>query len=160
MIRRRLSYFVIVAFVILLLLLLRTNRRPSQVKVDVTVDPNDQLLISIKNPTAHEILFDDPRVHSSFSQFDWELFSGQDIVLDSKQTHVEINPLMPFHFALADIEPHRSFQRALTNYYSELGDRGYLQKADTFLWYCRLWDQTAARWIVATGAVQLHNGNK
>ena len=130
-----------------------------KVGISVGVGTNAQFVLTIVNPTTHVILFDDPRVTSSAARFDWELVSGRDVVAKGGQNRVEMDPLLPAHISHGpvDVGPGRPFEVNLTNYYPALAKRDLIGTADSFLWYCRLWDMTNGSWIQANGVAHLHS---
>lgn len=125
------------------------------VRITVAVDTNAQFVLTVENPTAHVVLFDDPRF-STFARFDWELARDREIIARSGKGDFVRDPLLPAHLSgPIDIFPNRPFICNLTNFYPDLANRALIGKATSFLWYCRVWDETATNWIQASGTVRL-----
>jgi hypothetical protein len=145
--------------VLLAFALFLTTAGPRKVGISVAVGTNDQIVLTIKNPTTHVILFDDPRVASSAARVYWELVSGRDVVAAGGQTRVEMDPLLPAHISYGpvDVGPGRPLEINLAKYYPVLTNGDLIGKADTFLWYCRVWDMTAGTWVQASGAAHLRS---
>lgn len=156
---RKTVYAIAGGFALLALASCGTDARSQKVKISVAVGANGLLVLSIQNPTAHVILFDDPRLSPSATRFDWELFSGRDVIATSDKTRTQRDPLIAGHLSTGpvDIWPNGPLRSDLTNYFPQLANEALMSKADSFLWYCRVWDQTAARWIQASGTVPLHS---
>lgn len=132
------------------------DSKANKVRIAVAVDTNAQLVLSIENPTAHLVLFDDPRFSRS-TRFDWELIAGQEIVAHGGRGETVRDPLLAGHLSTGpvDITPGRPFKCDLETYYPNLGSSMVVGKANSLLWYCRVWDQTATNWIQASGMVRL-----
>ena len=133
-----------------------TDSKANKVRITVAVDTNSHLVLSIENPTAHLVLFDDPRF-SRTTRFDWELTADQEIIAHGGREGIVRDPLLAGHLSTGpvDLGPGRPFKRDLSKYYPDLGNGMVVGKANSFLWYCRLWDQTATNWIQASGMVRL-----
>jgi hypothetical protein len=147
---------IIGGLVLMAILSCTRDAQTNKVRIVVTVGTNGYFVLSIENPTPHVILFDDPRFSRS-TRFDWELFSGQEIVAHGGRTELERDPLLPGHLSTGpmDIWPGGPLKRELSEYYPDLGDEKLIRKASSLLWYCRVWDQTATNWIQASGMVHL-----
>lgn len=150
----------IIAFLSGFVVVATSSCRPSweadTVHISVAVDTNAQFVLSVENPTAHVILFDDPRFSRS-ARLEWELSAGQDIVAHSGKGEIVRDPLSAGHLSTGpvDIGPGRRFKCNLTNYYPDLANGMLVGKASSLLWYCRVWDETATNWIQASGTVRL-----
>ncbi len=152
-------YAIAVGFAVLSLTSCGTDARYRKVRITATLGTNGLLVLTIENPTAHILLFDDPRLSPSATRFEWELLSGQEVVATSERTRTERDPLIPGHLSTGpvDIWPTGPLRVDLTRYFPQLTNETLMAKADSFLWYCRVWDKTAAQWIPACGAVRLHS---
>lgn len=154
------SKHIIVAFlsglVVIAVASCRLGWQANTVRITVAVDTNAQFVLSIENPTAHVVLFDDPRFSRS-ARFDWELSAGQEIVAHGGKGEIVRDPLLAGHLSTGpvDIGPGRPFKCNLTNFYPDLGNGTLVGKATSLLWYCRVWDETATNWIQADGTVRL-----
>lgn len=149
----------IIALLIPLVVVAIAACRPSldkNVNITVTVDTNAQMVFSIKNPTTHIILFDDPRF-SRTARFDWELCAGQEILAHGGRGGIVRDPRLAGHHSTGplDIGPSRPFTCKLSMFYPDLGDATLVSNASSLLWYCRVWDETAKNWIQANGVVRL-----
>jgi hypothetical protein len=135
-----------------------TNARRQEITASVAVGTNYMLVLSIANPTPSIVLFQDPRLTPSAPSFSWELCAGRDVIATSHESHSPRDPLLAGHVSTGpvDIWPGHPLQRDLAEYFPQLTNKALLGKADVFLWSCRIWDQSAGRWIQTCGSARLH----
>jgi hypothetical protein len=136
----------------------RRELNSKRVDISVTCDADSNLVLSIKNGTSDTIAFKPgSQQDDATSRFDWELCSNGRLLARStaKAEMVETN-LIADRMGPIDVFRGRPLVLKLGDDYPELTQRSLLSRADTFLWYCRVWDHTQKRWIQSCGAVHLH----
>lgn len=148
-----------VGFLVLYCASCGTDARSQKVRISVAFDTKGSLVLTIENPTAHIVLFDDPRSNPSAAGFEWELLSGKEVIATIEKARTRRDPLIGGHLSHGpvDIWPTGPVRVDLARCYPDLTNKTLLAKADSLLWYCRVWDQTAAQWIPACGVVRLHS---
>jgi hypothetical protein len=123
----------------------------------VQTNESGDLVLVVKSTTPRVIRFDHPRYRVGNTRFTWLLASNAETVADSSHSQLDRDPLMPFHVSSGpiDIDRDRPLICNLADYFPELTNRSVLARADSFVWYCRIRDETKAQWVQDCGVVPL-----
>lgn len=134
----------------------------NHVDINVVLGASNQLQLIIVNDTPHLVQFDHPMLKHSKGRFYWELLFGDETISRSTDTVLDKNPLIPGHYSSGpkDVYPGGPLVLDLALFYPILEDSNIVVKADTFTWFCQVWDETATNWIVASGIVRIRPVNR
>jgi len=135
--------------------------KTAEVEMEVSYANKGGLVLSIRNESPHHVIFEEPKPGARSECFEWDLCRGRKILATSRGRVLEkptVDPLIPAHTIppVKEVWPGAPFKIELNKYYTELADRDLLFKADTFRWYCRVWDETKKSWIRTSGTLVLN----